>query len=443
MKLKTGRTFLIGIVFFSISLLNNVHDNTTSIILFQQFGLSQTVRGFIMTIDNILALFMLPLFGRLSDKCKSPLGKRKPYVIVGTLGACVFLMLFPLALQLNSLALLVSFICLYLIMMATYRSAAVSIMSDVTIKPLRSKANAIINIMGAIAFVIGSGLTMFLFKDPNAAGERSISLVWMYLAYVVIAAIAIVIYVFCVDEKKYTAEREELENKLLVDEGDIIAEDGVNIKLTKDQRLSFMLIFASICLWTFGYNAATTNSGQYVKYILGIEDGGFVGPTLVAGIFGIAAYIPTGIIASKIGRRKTILIGFAVALVCFVLACFVKTNFSIIALFALIGVAQAMIIVNTLPMVVEFSNKNTIGQFTGYYYISTQSASALSPLLVGVIMDATADGIGGTMGLKMLFPYSALFVLLSMIPMLFVKHGDSIPTQTGTKLEQMGDAMDN
>lgn len=443
MKLNTKRVLLVGLVFFSISLLNNVHDNTTNIILTQEFNISQSIKGFIMAIDNILALFMLPLFGKLSDKCTSRLGKRKPFVIAGTIGGCIFLLLFPIALQYNSLAMFITFICLYLVAMATYRSAGVSIMSDVTIKPLRSKANAIINLCGAGAFVAGALITMFLFKDP-VNGVRPLPLYWMYIAYVGIALIALLIYTIFVDEKKMTAERELLEEQLQLEEEDII-EDGVNVKLTKDQWKSFVLIFVSICLWTFGYNAATTFYGQYAKEILLIADGGFVGPTLLAGISGMIAYIPTGIIASKIGRRKTILIGFGGALLAFLVAMLAKSQTAMMALFVLVGIAQAMIIVNTLPMVVEFSNKNTIGQFTGYYYISTQSASALTPLLAGLIQDATKTGstgalggIGGSNGLLTLFPYSALFVLLAIIPMLFVKHGDSKPIPPKDKLEALG-----
>lgn len=438
-KLNTRRTLLLGVVFLSISLLNGAHDNVTNVILNYQFEVNATLRGLIMAIDNILALFMLPVFGRLSDACNSRWGKRKPYVFWGTVAGCVFLMLFPLALKLNNLALFIIVICMFLIALGTYRSAGVALVADVTIKPLRSKANAIINLMGAVAFIIGQLFTMFLYKDIKADGTRAIPIFWYYFGFVIVTVVCLIIYMIKVPERKWTLEREKLEDELHLEDEEVV--EGVKVKLDKPHMRSLLLILLSIILWTFGYNAVTTNYGVYAKTVLGTADGGFAGPTLIAGIAGFASYIPVGILASKIGRRKTIMTGLIIATISFALAIFVRAGWLMYVVFILVGIAQATIIVNTLPMVVEFANKNTIGQFTGYYYIATQSAQALSPLAIGLIMDLLStelgSGIAGNGGLLALFPYSTIFVALAFIPLLFTKYGDAKAIPTQSKLEQL------
>lgn len=437
MKLNYKRTLLIGVVFFGISVLNTVHDMTTMVILGQEFPeLSNTFKGFVMAIDNILALFMLPLFGRLSDGCSSKWGKRKPFVFWGTIFACGMLVMFPFAIGIPSLPLLVTFICLFLIALGAYRSAGVSIVSDVTIKPLRSQANALINLMGAVGYILGQQVVRFLFKDINpVTGVRDISLFWMYLVYALVALVALIVYLLFVNETKLTKEREALEAQLGIE--DEITHTGAKIILSKPQKTSLILVLISICLWTFGYNVITTYYPAYAKAILLAKDGSYVGATTIAGAAAVLAYIPTGWVAGKIGRRKTILIGYLAALCACVLAVFAKSLDSMIALFVMIGIAQAMVVVNTLPTVVEFSNKNTIGQFTGFYYIATQLAAALTPLIGGMIFDyCAAINIAGTDGLLALFPYATVFILLATIPLFFAKHGDSKPLPKKSKLEE-------
>ncbi len=423
-KLNYWKIILVGVVFFGISVLNTMHDMTTMVILDQEFPhLSNTFKGFIMAIDNIFALFMLPLFGSMSDRCKSKWGKRKPFVFFGTLAACVVLMMFPVALGIPSLPLFITFICFFLIALGAYRSAGVSIVSDVTIKPLRSKANALINMMGAIAYVIGQLIVKVMFKDP-VNGVRPIPLTYMYATYAAVAIIALIVYMIFVKEVKLTRERELLEDELKL-EDDVIINDN-KVVLSKDQRFSLILLLSSICLWTFGYNVITTYYPQYAKNILASVDGNFTIATTIAAVAGLVSYIPTGILSGKIGRRKTILLGYVIALTATISAIFVKNDVLMICIFVLIGVSQAMIVVNTLPMVVEYSNRNTIGQFTGFYYIATQLASTLTPLIGGIVFDVCKSmGVAGTDGLLALFPYASVFIFVSVIPMLFVKFGDS------------------
>lgn len=437
-ELNYARTLLLGVVFLSISLLNGAHDNMTSKILDNQFHMDYFWRGFIMAIDNMLAMFMLPMFGRFSDACESRWGKRKPFVFWGTIAACLFLMLFPVALKVNNEAFFIVVVCLFLISLATYRSAGVALVADVTIKPLRSKANAIINLMGAVAFILGTLFTMFFYKDviPGTT-DRSVPIWIAYALYTGITLVCLFIYMVFIPEKKWTAERERIEDELnLDDEAEQV--DGVKVKLDKEHFKSLILVLASIVLWTFGYNAITTNYSVYASEVLGTTDGGFAGPTLIAGIAAFAAYIPIGWMATKFGRRKTIIFGLIVAAIGFGAAIFLRSGWAMYVVFVMVGIAQASITVNTLPMVVEFANKNTIGQFTGYYYIATQTAQALSPLAIGAIMSAIIKATGSNYQANLtLFPYGTLFVVLAIIPLIFTKYGDAKVIAKGSALEML------
>lgn len=436
-ELNYARTLLLGVVFLSISLLNGAHDNMTSKILDNQFHMDYFWRGFIMAIDNMLAMFMLPLFGRFSDACDSKWGKRKPFVFWGTIAACLFLLLFPVALKLNNKAFFVVVICFFLISLATYRSAGVALVADVTIKPLRSKANAIINLMGAVAFIMGSLFTMFLYKDviPGTV-DRAVPIWIAYALYVIFTLVCLFIYMVFIPEKKWTEEREKIEETLHLE--DVEEVDGVKVKLDKAHFTSLLLVLSSIVLWTFGYNAVSTNYSVYASEVLGITDGGFAGPTLIAGIAAFASYIPIGWMATKYGRRKTIIFGLFVAAVGFFAAIFVRAGWAMYIIFIMVGIAQATVTVNTLPMVVEFANKNTIGQFTGYYYIATQSAQALSPLVIGAIMSAIVKSTGSEYRANLvLFPYGALFVVFAIVPLIFTKYGDAKAIPKGSALEML------
>ncbi len=425
MKLNAKRILLVGIVFFGITVLNTIHDSTTMKILGQDFPhLSNTMKGLIMSIDNIFALFMLPLFGAWSDKCNSKWGKRKPFVFFGTLGACFALLLIPVSLGINSLPLFVIFLCLFLIALGAYRSAGVSIVSDVTIKPLRSKANALINIMGAVGGLLTQQLVVLLFRDP-VNGIRPIPLIWMYVASIAIAIIALIIYVLFVNEVKMAKEREALEQELGIEDEIIVVEDKKEkIVLSKSQWSSLILCLVAIGVSMLGYNLFTTFWPAYATSVLHMPDGSFAAPLSFMMIAGIVTVWPVGMIATKIGRKKTICIGFGIAIICAVAGMFAKSSLAITLVITLYGVANSFVIVNTLPMVMEVSTGSTIGKFTGIYYIATQIAMITSPLCGAMFDGFNAAGIGGVEGLGAYFPLIALFYVLALIPLFFAKHGD-------------------
>ena len=427
MKLNYTRTFIVGLAFLSICAFWQMYDNVIPLILTNTFHLNETYSGMIMAADNLLALFMLPLFGSLSDKTNTPLGKRMPFIIFGTGAAVVFMNLLPLidnsyyaeASQFKMISFVVV-LGMLLIAMGTYRSPAVALMPDVTPKPLRSKANAVINLMGAIGGIIYLAVAAVLYPNSKTVGLPHVD---YQILFVVVSGIMFVsvglLYLF-VKEPKLTEENKLLEVEH--PEWNLAEEDeSGNEKLPDDVKRSLAFLLASIALWFIGYNGVTTWFTTYVSVVMGQGLGGASTCLLVATAGAIVSYIPIGNLASRYGRRKTIMGGIILLSVMFAVG-FVLTNIfkSINAImyvsFALVGVAWAAINVNSLPMVVEMCKGSDIGKFTGYYYTASMAAQIVTPILAGTLMRLISY--------KILFIYSAFFVLMSFVTMTQVKHGD-------------------
>ena len=430
MKLNNKRTVLIGFAFMSICAFWQVYDNIIPLILENSFGLSSSVTGAIMGIDNVLALFMLPLFGWLSDRTNTKIGRRMPYIVFGTLVAAVGFVLLLFAEQADSLVWFMVILAVVLIAMSTYRSAAVALMPDVTIKPLRSKANALINLLGAIGGALVLGATPLLVK------EGSSNYFPLFSALSAFMVISVAILFIKIQEKVCVEEMREESAKYGIDEttDEIDAVTGEKTKMSPEVRKSFLLILLSIFLWFMGYNAVTTGFTRYADNIWGQGVGNASLILMVAQIAAIISYIPVGIIATRIGRRKTIMIGVAMLTVAFGASVFfVDFSFFMFIFFALAGIAWALINVNSYPMVVEMSKGPNIGKYTGYYYFFSMTAQSITPFVSGFLVDMTRDIQG--LGWRTLFPYGALFVALSFVSMLFVKHGDSKPVAPASKIE--------
>ena len=506
MKLDYKRTILVGFAFFLICAFWQAYDATIPVILTNKFGMSQTWSGLIMALDNILAVFMLPIFGALSDKCvKSKTGKRTPFIMIGTIIAAVVLVALsfvdgaqmknisdvsaiddPKALgviyekQADSelmtpdgeayvlrdlfekeefmeiksqiegengklvtnpdytnyvaparqacaaaataadptvLVLFIVLLLAVLIAMAVFRSPAVALMPDVTIKPLRSKANAIINLMGT-----AGGILVLVLGIVFATGNVKNSMMNYTVYYGVIAALmlgALLVFRLTVREPQWAAEMREESNRLGIDE----TEDDGNKddrKLNKAEKRSLLLILASVALWYIGYNAVTSKYSLYASRVLDMD---YNTTLLLAQGAAIAAYIPAGLVASKIGRKKTILGGVVMLAAAFGAASFLKAGSSVLlmnALFILAGIGWATINVNSFPMVVEMCSGSDIGKYTGYYYTASMAAQIVTPVLSGALMDLTGK-------MTILFPYAAIFAALAFGTMLFVRHGDSRP----------------
>ena len=428
MKLNNKRTVLVGLAFLSICTFWQMYDSVITKILTETFHLNETVTGVIMAADNVLALFLLPFFGGLSDHTNTRLGKRTPYILVGT--ACAVVLMNVLPILDNSYAadptpwkqlVFVGVLGLLLVSMGTYRSPAVALMPDVTPKPLRSKANAIINLMGAVGGILYLGVAAVLYPNSKIAGLAHVNYQPLFWTVSGIMVVAVVVLLLTIREPKLAAENAAYE--AAHPEENLATDDGSGKQiLPKPVKKSLGFLLASICLWFIGYNGVTTWFTVYVGEVMGQGLGGASTCLMVATGGAILSYIPIGILAGKIGRKRTIQCGIVLLAICFALGYVLTTTFSSInvimfVVFALVGLAWAAINVNSLPMVVEMCRGSDIGKFTGYYYTFSMSAQVITPILAGTLLR--------NVGYWTLFPYAAIFVALSFVTMVFVKHGDS------------------
>ena len=437
MKLNKKTTVLVGLAFLSICAFWQMYDSLVPLILTNHFRLDETWSGAIMAADNVLALFLLPLFGSFSDRVNTRLGKRMPFILLGTIGACVLMNVLPwLA---NSYyaqptpGYQIAFIVvlgLLLIAMGTYRSPAVALMPDVTPKPLRSKGNAVINLMGAIGGLLYLGAAALLYskaREPQytlgyANGTAPV-LDYRLLFGVVsgIMVVSVAVLVLTIRENRLSRKNEAYEAAHPEENYAAVDSQGKEV-LPKPVKRSLGFLLLSIALWYIGYNGVTTWFTTYISRVMGEGIGGASTCLLVATGGAIVSYIPIGMVASKIGRRKTILAGAALLAACFFVGFLVTANATAITppmylLFVLVGFAWAAINVNSLPMVVEMCQGSQVGKFTGYYYTFSMAAQVVTPIVAGWLLK--------NVSYKVLFPYAAFFVACSFVTMLFVRHGDN------------------
>jgi len=517
MKLNYKRTILVGFAFFLISAFWQAYDNTIPMILTNKFGMSQTWSGMIMALDNVLALFLLPLFGALSDKHMGKRGRRTPFIVVGTVMAAVALIALsfvdnaqlknlgdvsaiddPAALQViydsqkdaqlltpggekfvlsdkfsasdftairskvtvdgaevtnpdytayvvparqayawqttaESPTTLIFFVLLLLVVlvsMATFRSPAVALMPDVTMKPLRSKANAIINLMGSAGGILVLVLGMVF--ATSAVRNSLMSYTGFFAVVAAIMLTALVVFLLTVHEKDWAAQMRADSIKYGIEE-ETDDEAGEERALTAEEKMSLLFILLSIVLWFFGYNAVTSKYSVYASNILNKD---YNLTLIIAQGAAIISYLPVGMIASRVGRKKTIMTGVIMLAVAFGAASFMRADSPSMlmnVLFALAGVAWATINVNSFPMVVELCSGGNVGKYTGFYYTASMAAQVATPMVSGFIMDK--------MGMTTLFPYATIFVALAFVTMFFVKHGDSKP-EAKTGLDALEGAED-
>lgn len=498
MKLSYKRTVLVGFAFFLICAFWQAYDATIPVILTNKFGMSQTWSGVIMALDNILAVFLLPLFGSLSDRNRSRFGKRTPYVAVGTVIAAVALVALsfadaaqlrnisevaaiddPAALEViydsqadaelltpegdrfvlsetltkeqflairsdtvdeaagksdytnyvaparqayaaektarapGALAAFVGLLLIMLVAMASFRSPAVALMPDVTLKPLRSKANAVINLMGTAGGILVLVLGMVFATSAVRNSLMNYTVFYCVIAGIMLAALAV--FLLTVREPRWTKQMRQDSVRLGLEEAEEPA--GEKRRLSAPERRSLIFLLLSIALWYFGYNAVTSKYAVYAGNILQKD---YNTTLLLAQAAAILSYLPAGMLASKLGRKKTILLGVILLGGAFLPASFMRSGsptWLMNLLFALAGIGWATINVNSFPMVVELCSGADIGKYTGYYYTASMIAQIITPMLSGALMDR--------MGMTVLFPYAAVFVALAFVTMVMVRHGDA------------------
>ncbi len=533
MKLDYKRTIFVGFAFFLICAFWQAYDNTIPLILTNKFGLSQTASGAVMALDNVLALFLLPLFGAISDRCQSKRGKRTPFILIGTIAAAVIFVGLsfadgaqlkslstvsqiddPAAMQViyaqeseaelqtpdgtvyrlsalfteeefvtipsqlvvtdgmietadgtpyaladrfteaertdinkhndgkaftnphyadyvvparqayawnqtaadpTALIVFIALLLMVLLSMATFRSPAVALMPDVTIKPLRSKANAVINLMGSAGGILILGLGMVFATGSVKNSMMSFTPYYFVIALVMLTALAL--FLWQVREPKLVKQMREESRRYGIAEDDQEENGG---KLGKGERRSMCFLLASIVLWFMGYNAVTSKYSVYASSVLNKD---YNLTLIIAQAAAIISYLPIGMLSSKLGRKKTILAGIVMLTTSFTVACFLRESSPTVlmnAMFALAGIGWATINVNSFPMVVEMCKGGSVGKYTGIYYTASMAAQTVTPLLSGYLMDK--------LGLTALFPYAAVFVALAFVTMLLVMHGDNKPT---------------
>ena len=457
MKLNYKRIILVGFAFFLIQAFWQAYDNTIPMILTNKFGMSQAWSGVVMALDNVLALFMLPLFGAISDKHHSKWGRRTPFIVVGTLIAAVMLIALsfvdnaqlhhisdvaaiddPAALETiydreadetlltpggqkfvlsrqftkeeftqirsqitvdgaavtnpdytnyvmparqacawdataKSPVTLVFFIALLLVIlvsMSVFRSPAVALMPDVTLKPLRSKANAVINLMGSAGGILVLVLGMVF--ATSAVRNSLMSYIGYFAVIAAIMLAALVVFMLTVRENEWAAEMQQQSVELGLEDKEEAATG--ERKLSVDEVKSLIFLLLSIVLWFFGYNAVTSKYSVYASNILHKD---YNLTLIIAQAAAIISYLPVGFIASKVGRKKTILAGVVMLTAAFTTASFMSAESPTMlmnAMFALAGIAWATINVNSFPMVVEMCSGGNVGKYTGFYYTASMAA---------------------------------------------------------------------
>lgn len=425
LKLNYKRTFIIGLTFFTILMLWQMYNYYCPLFLARLLKNTYGDKdynyliGIIMAMDNVLALFLLPLFGNLSDKTHSKYGRRMPFIVVGTIVSMILFPLIPLFFAKNSLVGVIVTMGLVLIFMQMFRNPAVSLMPDVTPKPLRATANGIINFVGYIGAIFAGAIQMIsLFKMPNI--ETEIPNPYLFIipfAFTsILMLVSLIILIVKIKENKVLEEM-----KLDMEVGEQLAETEAaskpDHKLTKQDKTNLVLLITSIFLWYMGFNAVETFWSTYGIEVM--NKGSVSIATVALTVASLITFIPAGKLVSKIGRKWSIILGLGLMIIslggCFICSQIsLKTNLVIyILLFVISGVGWAFINISSYPMVVEMSDKNSVGKYTGLYYTSSMLAQSITPICVGFLMDA--------LGYESMFAYATGFMILALIVFVFIK----------------------
>lgn len=407
MKLDYKKTFLIGFGFLASSLAWSLYNSFVPLILRDYVGSSLLI-GMVMTIDNIFGVVFQPLFGQLSDRTRTRFGKRMPYIMVGIPLCAIAFSLIPF---MQTLFATMAVIIAFNFIMSTWRSPVIALMPDLTPSPLRSKANGIINMMGGIgaiiAFMVGGRLTTWGgFKASFIMGS-------------IVMVLALVVLMLFVREPDTRLHRPLQDATVTEDDSETLTAARSSAKhLTKDEKKSLFALLFAIFFWFCGFNAVETFFTSYATTNLGLEAGAAAGMLTYFSLALVAFAIPAGILATRFGRRRMILIGLVGIIAAFTPMLFVSGKTAVQILMIVAGSFWALVNINSLPMVVELAANDRIGSFTGYYYFFSFSAAIVSPSLFGLIHDLTKD-------YNNLFIYSAVAFLLAFVCMLQVRHGEA------------------
>ena len=453
LKLNYKRTIIIGFAFFGILLLWQVYDSwcpTFLTELFKEaFSLTneeevQYLVGIVMAFDNLAALILLPIFGHLSDKTKSPIGKRMPYILVGTFVCAVAFPFIPLLFHYHNVGGTIALMAIVVVFSMMYRNPAVSLMPDMTPKPLRSRANGIINIMGyiggAFATVVGIFFVLSDYLDINGEGGWAAGNIWVieipFLIASILMIISALVLVFKINENKIEEEMKD-ELKLGEEMTELKEQVDDDKPLSRGNKIMLILILLAEFFWFMADNGIATFMTNYTIYYFGASSSSSMINTIVGGVGSVIGFVVGGIIASKIGRKWTIVSGLSLTLASYVVwGVLAATLFTfqpgsgtfpiyLYVIWFIKGFGMSLVHVNSYPMVVELCNSKKIGKFTGYYYASSMAAQTVTPIALGSILLVPSFDFG-------ILPYYAIgCVAISLIVFLLIKNVKS--TNVGFK----------
>ena len=410
LKLNKKRTFLIGFAFFGILLLWQVYDSWCPTLLTEiikaKMGTAdelevQWLVGIIMACDNLAALILLPIFGSLSDKTHTKIGKRMPYILVGTFVSAIAFPFIPLFFHLNKIGAMIAMMAVVLLFMMMYRNPAVALMPDITPKPLRAKANGIINIMGYFGGAFATVLGMVFVLSKYLKGEHNLMTIELpFVIASLLMVISALVLFFTIKENKI---EEDIKDQL--EEGERLAAiaDPVDDDkpMSNANRIMLFAILGAEFLWFMSDNALGTYLNNYVYYAMGAATSNTSMMVIAGGLASVIGFATAGFIADKVGRKWTISSGLALTFIGLILMCFIKASVTVLdtglhafpkmllVVWVIKGYGMALVHNCSFPMVVELCSSKKIGKFTGYYYASSMAAQTVTPVLLGLILRAS------------------------------------------------------
>ena len=429
-KLNIKQTVVVGLSFMSITGLWFFFNSVVPPILEGHFGLSGVMTGFIVALNAIFGLMLSPLVGWLSDRTKSRFGRRLPYILGGAVVGGVALALMPLGFETFWLFVLILVITVFAVM--AFRTPAVALMPDVTLKPHRTVGNGIINVMGVLGGLVGMVIFMVFINTESHPDRPYRNLIVLdsgattaFVLVGVLIIVANVILFLVIKENRLVKKREQLQKELgLIEE----EAGGAGEKLSKEQMTGIRLLLASVFLWFMAYNAVETWYTTYAFNVLGFSPEAAGMGMIFSLAFGFIAFIPASILAVKIGRKRAVMTGVLIKLAGLAAIYFITpdTSFLVYAPMALVGIGWATINASSFVMVVELSKNTNLGRFVGIYYVASMSAQAVTPILSGLLRDVVYARTGDFgLGLRSIFVYAAVFMGLAFFTMMFAKHGNT------------------